>query len=89
MRFEAKELALEPGDVFVFYTDGISDTAVAAGHDFEPERIAEAARGPQHGSAAAVVAAVHAAADAFRGDAPRGDDATVIAVRVPDAPGAA
>ncbi|MFI4942236.1 MAG: PP2C family protein-serine/threonine phosphatase [Burkholderiales bacterium] len=89
LRFEAKELALEPGDVFVFYTDGISDTADAAGLDFEPGRIAEAARGPKPRSAAAVVAAVHAAADEFRGDAPRGDDATVIAVRVPGAPSAA
>ena len=83
VRFEAVELGLEPDDVFVFYTDGIGDTAAAAGLDFEPERIAAAARGAAERSAAAVVAAVHAAADAFRGAAPRGDDATVIAVRVP------
>lgn len=83
VRFEALELDLEPGDVFVLYTDGITDTAAGAGLEFEPERIAAAARGARDGSAAEVVAALHAAADAFRGEAPRGDDATVIAVRVP------
>ncbi len=83
VRFEALELDLEPGDVLVLYTDGITDTAAGAGLEFEPERIAAAARGARDGSAAEVVAALHAAADAFRGEAPRGDDATVIAVRVP------
>ena len=73
------------GDVFVFYSDGISETEDAAGRDFGQERIAEAARAAAAGSAAAVVAAVHAAADAFRGHAARGDDSSVIAVRVPAA----
>jgi sigma-B regulation protein RsbU (phosphoserine phosphatase) len=84
VRFETAELAFGPGDVFVFYTDGITEAEDARGLDFGRERVAEAARGAR-GSAAAVVAAVHAAADTFRGDAPRGDDATVIAVRVPAA----
>ena len=83
VHFEAAELRFEPGDVFVFYTDGITDAADAAGLDFGQDRIVEAARGASERSAAAVVAAVHAAADAFRGDAARSDDATVIAVRVP------
>ena len=79
------ELRFEPGDVFVFYTDGITEAADAAGREFGQDRIVEAARGAAGRSAAAVVAAVHAAADAFRGGAARGDDATVIAVRVPAA----
>lgn len=83
VRFEANELRFDPGDVFVFYTDGITETADAAGLDFGQDRIAEAARGGAQRSAAEVVAAVHAAADAFRGAAGRSDDATVIAVRVP------
>jgi sigma-B regulation protein RsbU (phosphoserine phosphatase) len=85
VRFETAELAFEPGDVFVFYTDGITEAEGAAGAEFGRERLAEAARGAR-GSAAAVVAAVHAAADGFRSEAARGDDATVIAVRVPGPP---
>lgn len=86
LRFEAVELATAPGDVFVFYTDGITDATDSAGLEFGEQRVLEAARGAQHGSAASVVAAVHAAADAFRAEgAARGDDATVIAVCVPAA----
>jgi serine phosphatase RsbU (regulator of sigma subunit) len=85
VHFEAAELRFQPGDLFVFYTDGITDAADAAGLDFGQGRIVEAAQGASEGSAAAVVAAVHAAADAFCGDAARSDDATVIAVRVPHA----
>ena len=85
VRFEAAELRFDPGDVFVFYTDGITDTAAAAGLDFEPGRIVAAAQSASERSAQAVVAALHDAADAFRGGAVRGDDATVIAVRVPRA----
>jgi len=83
VRFETAELAFEPGDVFVFYTDGITEAENAAGAAFGRERLAEATRGAR-ASAAAVVAAVHAAADGFRAEAARADDATVIAVRVPD-----
>ena len=69
MRFETVEAPFEPGDVFVFYTDGITEAAAAAGVDFGRA----ARRGgawPEARSAAAVVAAVHAAADAFRGRRP-------------------
>jgi sigma-B regulation protein RsbU (phosphoserine phosphatase) len=83
VRFETAELGIEPGDLFVFYTDGITEAEDAGGAEFGAERLAAAVRGAP-GSAAAV-AAVHAAAAAFRGAAPPSDDATVIAVRVPAA----
>ncbi len=85
VRFETAELRCEPGDLFVFYTDGITEAEDAAGAEFGRERMAEAARAAGR-SAADVVAAVHAAADAFRALAARSDDATVIAVRVPPGP---
>jgi sigma-B regulation protein RsbU (phosphoserine phosphatase) len=82
VRFETAELGLEPGDLFVFYTDGITEAEDSGGSEFGGERLAAAACGAA-GSAAAAVAAVHAAASAFRGASPPADDATVIAVRVP------
>jgi sigma-B regulation protein RsbU (phosphoserine phosphatase) len=83
VRFEAAERAFDPGDVFVFYTDGISETEGPAGLDFGRERVEAAVRGASGVSAAAIVAAVHGAAEAFRQGATRADDATVIAVRIP------
>jgi len=59
------------------------EQADTSGLEFGPDRVVEAARAASGRSAAAVVDAVHAAADAFRGADARGDDATVIAVRVP------
>jgi sigma-B regulation protein RsbU (phosphoserine phosphatase) len=82
VRFETAELGMEDGDLFVFYTDGITEAADAGGSEFGRERLAAAAR-TAAGPAAAVVAAIHDAASAFRGAGPPADDATVIAVRVP------
>jgi serine phosphatase RsbU (regulator of sigma subunit) len=81
VRFETAERAFGPGDLFVFYTDGITEAEDARGSEFGRERIATAARGKS--TAADAVAAVHAAATAFRSGAPPADDATVIAVRIP------
>jgi sigma-B regulation protein RsbU (phosphoserine phosphatase) len=81
VRFETVEVPFEPGDVFVFYTDGITEAEDPSGADFGRERLAAAVRGAAGQGAAAVVAAVHGAVDAFRGAGLRGDDATVIAVR--------
>ena len=81
VRFEAVEVRFEPGDLFVFYTDGITEAENVDGADFGQERLAAAVRGAAGQPAAAIVSAVHGAADAFRGAGPRGDDATVIVVR--------
>jgi serine phosphatase RsbU (regulator of sigma subunit) len=81
VRFETVDVPFEPGDVFVFYSDGITEAEDARGAEFGRERLAAVVRGAAGQPAAAIVSAVHGAADAFRGAAPRGDDATVIVVR--------
>jgi hypothetical protein len=81
---EAEWLVAEGPAVGLLHGDVHFEAAELRFH-FGQGRIVEAAQGASEGSAAAVVAAVHAAADAFRGDAARSDDATVIAVRVPHA----
>ena len=84
VRFETVEVPFAPGDVFVFYTDGITEAEDPSGADFGRERLAATVRSCAGQSAEAVVSALHGAVDAFRGSAPRGDDATVIVVRVRD-----
>ena len=85
VQFEATDVRFEPGDLFVFYTDGITEAEDPGGADFGRERLAATVRSVAGQPAEAIVAAVHGAVDAFRGPAPRGDDATVIVVRVPAA----
>ena len=88
VEYETGELALEPGDRLLFYTDGITEAEDPGGTDFGTDRLLATARAAGEG-AEALVGAVHAAVEAFRGGGPRGDDATVIAVQVPDTPAAA
>lgn len=86
VRFETVEVRCSPGDLFVFYTDGITEAEDGRGAEFGRERLLAAVRAVASPSASAVVAAVHEAAEAFRGPVPTGDDATVIVVRVPGMP---
>jgi sigma-B regulation protein RsbU (phosphoserine phosphatase) len=83
VRFETIEVRFDPGDLFVFYTDGITEAEDPSGVDFGRERLAATVRSVAGQKAEAVVSAVHGAVDAFRGSSPHGDDATVIVVRVP------
>lgn len=82
--YETRELAFAPGDVFVFYTDGITEAHGPADEEFGGERLAAVARERRGQPAAAIVAAVHDAVAAFRADGAPTDDATVIVVRVPE-----
>jgi len=83
VEFATGEVAFEPGDVFVFYTDGITEVQDARGLDFGRERLATLARECGGRPAHEFVSAIHSAVDRFRGAEPQADDATVIVVRVP------
>jgi serine phosphatase RsbU (regulator of sigma subunit) len=85
VRFETVEVPFAPGDVFVFYTDGITEAEDPSGADFGRERLAATVRGAAGQPAEALVTAIHRAVEEFGGAEPRGDDATVIVVRVPPA----
>ncbi|MDX2150635.1 MAG: SpoIIE family protein phosphatase [Bryobacteraceae bacterium] len=73
-RFEEGACVLEPGDLLVLYTDGVTEARNAAGDEFGEERLVAAA---QQGSLEAILAAV----EAFEAGAPRHDDITIIIAR--------
>lgn len=75
-------LPLDPGDVFVFATDGIYELANAAGDEFGAERLSEAACRVRHLSARGIVDGLFGEAEAFRGDQPQADDMTMVVVKV-------
>ncbi|MGD9904155.1 MAG: GAF domain-containing protein [Vicinamibacterales bacterium] len=72
----------QPGDVFAFCTDGISETFSEAGEEFGSARIAEVVRAHRAQPATAIVEAIFAAMAAFRGRAPQTDDQTVLVVKM-------
>jgi serine phosphatase RsbU (regulator of sigma subunit) len=81
--FETAELTFDPGDVFVFYTDGITEAEDETGADFGYERLVAVVREHRDRPAREIVAGVHLAVERFRGPDHQADDATVIVVRIP------
>jgi hypothetical protein len=74
-------IALAPGDLVLFYTDGVTDAQSESGERFGDQRLVDAVTGARGGSAGEVVAAVCDAYHAFQGEMPAADDVTIVAIR--------
>ena len=73
---------LKPGDVFVFCSDGISETFNEAGEEFGSDRVGEAVLQILEKPAKEIVDAIFGAMQAFRGEAEQTDDQTVVVVKI-------
>ena len=80
--FEAVEasVVLEPGDLLVAYTDGVTDACDASGTRFGDERLRDVLATVAPGAAERAVADLLGAIDAFAGDTPGADDVTLLVV---------
>jgi serine phosphatase RsbU (regulator of sigma subunit) len=74
-------VALEPDDLLVLYTDGVSEAQNWAGDFFEVERLLDTARACTGRTAQAVAECILAAVDRFVGDAQQSDDLTLLVVK--------
>jgi phosphoserine phosphatase RsbU/P len=72
---------LEPGDVLILFSDGVTEASDPRGEEFGEERLAELVAGLRDRPAAEIVEAVNSAVAAFTEGAPAADDITVVAVR--------
>jgi phosphoserine phosphatase RsbU/P len=77
--YQQVQLAIEPGDVLVCFTDGIIECENAGGEQFSERRLRAICQRAAPGGAHKVRDAVLDALTAFRGDAPQGDDLTLVA----------
>jgi serine phosphatase RsbU (regulator of sigma subunit) len=82
-RYREAEVPLEPGDVVVFYTDGLVEARSPDGSTLGVEGLARAVAGAPV-TAAAVLRAVFEAADAFAGGRAPHDDQTAIVLHIPE-----
>jgi sigma-B regulation protein RsbU (phosphoserine phosphatase) len=77
----AVELQLLPGDVIVYYTDGLTDAENREGEPFGERRLSMALREVAEGPAEEILAYLVRQVDAFCNDAPAVDDLTLCVVR--------
>ncbi len=76
-----RTVTLQPGDLFVAYTDGVTDAAAPDGRRFGSERLIEVIREVGEATAQEVVATIMTALEQFAGDAEPADDITLLAIR--------
>jgi phosphoserine phosphatase RsbU/P len=79
--YEETSIALEPGDVIFFYTDGVTESADEAGVEFGMDRLLDLVRSVRHLPAAQIVKSVSDAAHAFQSPGSTQDDLTLSVVK--------
>ncbi len=81
MTYESSFEALHPGDLAVFYTDGIVEALDRNDHEFGAGRLIEALRERPQESVPDLVERVFATLDVFGDGLPQSDDQTLLLVR--------
>jgi sigma-B regulation protein RsbU (phosphoserine phosphatase) len=74
-------LPVNPGDVFVIYSDGITDATTSDDEAFGEDRLQSVITDNRDRSAQAIVSAIVGAVEDHAGDAPQFDDLTVVVVK--------
>ena len=72
---------LEPGDMLVLYSDGVTEANNAAYDEFDEERFIEVLKANRHEPAAKIVEAVTKALNEFCAGAPQADDITLVVAK--------
>ncbi|MBC8450156.1 MAG: GAF domain-containing protein [Chloroflexi bacterium] len=81
IRLEEQTISLEPGDVVIFYTDGVTEAFSPQGDIFGDQRLQAAVEAAAGSSAQAMLEAICDAVDEFVGDNPPSDDLTLMVLR--------
>ena len=78
IRYEEKSIRIDPGDLFVAYTDGITEPEDAYGEEFGAARLAEVATRHRSASPAGIAAKIMEAVVQWSAGAEMPDDMTVV-----------
>jgi phosphoserine phosphatase RsbU/P len=82
VEFEQRELAMLPGDLFIAFTDGISEAMDADGEEWGEERMIELASAHMDAPVDGMLHVLFDGADRFAGGAPQHDDMTVVLMKL-------
>jgi sigma-B regulation protein RsbU (phosphoserine phosphatase) len=78
--FSNGHATIVPGETLIGYSDGVVECRSGSGEDFEPERLADAARTAGGKSANAILFSVLGATQDFAATQPRADDVALLVV---------
>jgi sigma-B regulation protein RsbU (phosphoserine phosphatase) len=81
IELEEREIVMAPGDLVVFYTDGVTEAMDASRELFDEERLRAVVAANSGASAQQVLDAIVDAVRGFTGDLPQSDDLTLLVVR--------
>jgi sigma-B regulation protein RsbU (phosphoserine phosphatase) len=79
--FSQETVPLDPGDVIIVFSDGVSEALNAAGEEFGDARLEEVASAMKDSPSADIVERIVAAVKLFTKGAPQSDDITAMAIR--------
>lgn len=80
-RYDQDEVTLEPGDILVLFTDGISEAENPAEEEWGEDALIAAIRSHASESPALMISKILEAADGFVSGAPQHDDMTLVVAR--------
>jgi sigma-B regulation protein RsbU (phosphoserine phosphatase) len=86
--YSEQSLQLEPGDLLVTYTDGISEAMTHDDEEWGEDRMMLAAASAREGSAEQVLKTIFAQADKFTAGAAQHDDMTLLILKLDPSPDA-
>jgi sigma-B regulation protein RsbU (phosphoserine phosphatase) len=81
IELEECEIEVAPGDLLVFYTDGVTEAMDARHEVFDVERLRASVATTSHASTQQILGAVVDAVHAYTGDVPQSDDMALVAVK--------
>jgi sigma-B regulation protein RsbU (phosphoserine phosphatase) len=79
--YEQEEVTLDPGDVLLLFTDGVSEALSRTGEEYGEQRLEALLRTHRRARAAELVEAVHRDVLEFARGAPQSDDITMMVLR--------
>jgi sigma-B regulation protein RsbU (phosphoserine phosphatase) len=79
--YQEERAWMEPGDVLVLYSDGVTEAVNPDGEDFGEQRLGELVASMRNRTAGEIVEAIDSAVTSFTQGAPATDDITVVVAR--------
>jgi phosphoserine phosphatase RsbU/P len=80
--YDEATFPLTPGDVYVFYSDGVSEAMNERHQEFTASRLLEVVQGSRHLSAGQIIQHILTAVAEHRAGYPPNDDMTVVALKI-------